>query len=351
MLEIDEKLVAGLSSMGASFLISILEIAQEQYQIDPDELLDEIGLTKDKIEPVGARVPAYYLSMLFMSILKRSQDEHLALRIGQKTELKSFHILGYVLMNARDIRECVERLIRYEKLLIESSMTTFEEADGECSIQWHNPYQGPEGRHFSEIILTGWICISRRMTNSTLTINRVNYSHSPPSDISNFEKVYGCPVYFDQPFCSVEFSSPMLDSPIQAADPVLSDIMKKHADKMLLDYDTSINFVSEVRGIIFQLMPGGELSMDKVAEQIRLSNRVIHNRLKKHGVTFNDLVDEVRRILALFYIEDDSVSLVNIGLLLGFADQSSFTRAFKRWQGETPGDYRKSSRKRQNDTT
>lgn len=343
MINLDTRLQAALSSLSGTYLAAIVHIAEKHYGLDRDDILHSIGLSNTQLMSIESRIPTYYLFNLFRVLSKTTNDLSLGLHLGQHLEVKSFSTLGYLLANTRTIGEGIHQLLRYEKLANELCLTSFEELENdECILRWHSPIQGEEVRYIQEIILTGMVCLTRSMAASPVQLFSVNFEHSKPSNYEEYERTLKCPVNFDQNECSIRFSKSVLDTPLKDADPLLSKIVTRSAETMLLEFDSSVNFISEVRNAIFLLLPSGELSMERVAKALGISNRVIHNRLKKHDVTFNCLVDEVRRILALHYIADETVSLVDIGLLLGFADQSSFTRAFKRWQGETPGDYRKS---------
>lgn len=342
MINLDARLQAALSTISGTYLVAVTKSAERHYGLDADTLLKSIGLSKSQISSIESRIPSYYLFNLFRMIAKTTQDPSIGLALGQYLELKSFSILGYLLMNSVDVGEGIKQLLRYEKLANELSFTTYEETDDECILKWHCPVQGAEAQSFQEIIITGIVCISRSVSEEYIPFTSVSFEHPEPPNADQYESILKCDVKFGQEHCGIRFPKSVLRTKLKNADPLLSNIVMKSADSMLSDFDNSFSFVSNVKKAIFKLLPSGELSMENVASSLSISNRVIHNRLKKHSLTFNDLVDEVRRILALHYIADESVSLVDIGLLLGFADQSSFTRAFKRWQGETPGDYRKS---------
>ncbi len=342
MINLDTRLQAALSSISGIYLGGLINIATTYYRLDREELLHNTGLTEEQLLSTEGHIPTYYLFNLFRVLYKTTHDASLGLHLGQHIDIKSFTTLGYLLTNAETVREGIRQLLQYQKLVNELALTTFEETEEECILRWHCPIKGEEARHFQEIALTGMTCMAQSIVSQPLTINSINFEHTPPVNAHEYEHILKCPVNFSQKECSIRLAKESMEIGIKNADPLLSKIVLRSADTILLEYKHSVSFISDVRTAIFRLLPSGNLSMEQVAKRLGISSRVVHNRLKRHNISFNGLVDEVRGILALHYIADETVSLVDIGLLLGFADQSSFTRAFKRWQGETPGDYRKS---------
>ena len=180
------------------------------------------------------------------------------------------------------------------------------------------------------------------MTTAPPRILAINFMHGPPGDIGAYHHAFGdCEINFNASENSVVFPLQALDIPFRQYDTELKKLLSQQARKLLEDFQHSVHFVSRVRQHIFMLMQRDGLSLERVAERMALSPRVLHNRLKKQGLTFNCVVDEVRQIIANLVISNNDISLVELGYLLGFNDQSSFTRAFKRWHGETPGDFRR----------
>jgi AraC-like DNA-binding protein len=139
----------------------------------------------------------------------------------------------------------------------------------------------------------------------------------------------------------VEFDAALLDAPVVSADPGLKALMDEHAGNLLASYRERMNLANEVRERIARTLPNGEPALATVAAELGLTGRVLQNRLKEAGSHFTELVDEVRAQLARDYLSDSKYTLIDVAFLLGFSEQSSFSRAFRRWTGQAPVDYRK----------
>jgi AraC-like DNA-binding protein len=114
-------------------------------------------------------------------------------------------------------------------------------------------------------------------------------------------------------------------------------------DKVMIEYLSKLdkeNIIDRVAATVVEMLPSGGVTDEKVATQLNMSGRSLQRRLQEGGTTFRRLIEEVRRGLAATYVRDPAVELVEIAFLLGFSDQSAFSRAFKRWTGHTPSEFR-----------
>ncbi len=345
LLKINKNLLScGLKSVTGVFALEIAETAESIYGIEGDKLLNLAGLNRQDLETENSQIPSFHVFAMVLNIIRLTQDEAVGLHLGKLLTLKAFHMLGYVLMNCRNLGEMLQRTLRYERLVMESSLTTFEKNNDKGILKWEFDYSDSEARYFRELVITGWLAISRSMVcdPSSIQLEAVHFPHAAPScGNSEYERIYECPVHFNADFCGVVFNLATLDIPYVSQDPILSGLMQQYADIMLGELNENVSFLSTARSTIYQLMPSGDLSFERFAEEMRLSHKILYKRFKKAGMTYSELVDDVRRILAMIYLENLDINLLDVALLVGFTDQSSFSRAFKRWYDEPPGDYRK----------
>jgi len=121
-----------------------------------------------------------------------------------------------------------------------------------------------------------------------------------------------------------------------------NELMEREASQLLAEYDIKANLVNAVRSQVYRLLAEGEPGIERVAQRLGLGTRTLQQRLQQQGVSFQSVVDGLRQSLAELYLRDQALSLTDIALLLGFSEQSSFTRAFRRWRGQSPAAYRRS---------
>jgi AraC-like DNA-binding protein len=172
---------------------------------------------------------------------------------------------------------------------------------------------------------------------------RITLKHADYDQGARYEAVYGCPVEFEAPETAMQFDTATVDSLVASGDPEIAAqadrLAQRHVDRLSPDLATA-----KVRSLLLELLPAGHVSQVRIAQCLHQSASTLQRRLRQEGTTYQQLLDETRQWMADAYLKDGRYSLAEIAFLLGFADQSNFTRAFKRWTGQTPGTYLESSR-------
>lgn len=179
---------------------------------------------------------------------------------------------------------------------------------------------------------------TRFATHVDISPSYVSVEHQKPSDITPYQKLFKCPIHFNQKEYAIFYDREALATPLIFSNKELA----YHQD-----HDNGNNndsFTKQVQTYLKSEISGGEPQVQDVADHFRLGARTLQRRLKKEGWTYNTLLDKTRKELAILLINQPSLSLKQVAHELGFSDHSSFYRAFKRWYDSTPGDYRKSKK-------
>ncbi len=213
--------------------------------------------------------------------------------------------------------------------------------NGVCRLRWHCPFPGEWTRFLKEAALAGWVTYGRSLLPAGTQLQEVCFDHTEGLPQERYQAVFQCPVRLAAGWCGVAFDAQLLELPLSHSDPGLKSLMDARAEELLQDFEHKANLVNEVRAVVADLLPAGEPALETVAGRLGLTPRALQNRLRQSEMSFKDIVDRVRRALVLGYLRDRQLSLLDLAFLLGFAEQSSFSRAFKRWFGESPQQYRK----------
>ena len=327
-------------SLSIAYLGSILPPLAERYQLDVADLLAEAGLPDDLLGRVDGMLPLVDVMRLFLVLLNRCGDSGMGFEVGRLVRARSYQVLGYVILASADIGEAIEKLIRFEKLSGNLGRTEAVTENGVLRLIWHCPLAGEPGRYLTEAAITGWITFAKQLINVPAAPLRVCFRHPQPADAGRYAEYFACPVEFSAPFDGLEVPLSCLALPLRDADPGLSAMMEREASQLMADYDIGTNLIAAVRREIYRLLAEGEPNLEQVASRLQMAERTLQGRLRKQGQGFQEVLDGLRRTLAELYLRDQKLSLTDIGLLLGFAEQSSFTRAFRRWFAESPAQYR-----------
>ena len=266
----------------------------------------------------------------------------LPVRVGASMQLDEYGALGLAFKAATNLRASYDRVERYARLW--TSVVRYELRTGPEGVLFivHRPGERRLGMRLSnETTLAASVSIARQVSPQPVTPVRVLVQHAAPGDISAHEHWFGCPVLFDAGMDAILYGADTMAQPNMLGDAGISRYLLSHLDAELSEITTDPPLVSQAKRAIAQALSEGAPKMVDIARGLGLSARSFHRRLSDHGVSFQTLTEETRRDLAEGLLRDDRHSLAEIAFLTGFSEQSSFTRAFKRWVGVTPASYRK----------
>ncbi len=344
MLKISPDLQSLPASLSAAWVSDALLTVQREYGMAPAVLLAEAGVAADALERPDALLPLIDVFRIFVHVLVRSNDHALGLVLGAGVQPRSYPVLGYVILGSATLGEAIDRLLRFERIVGELGRTTLnDEGDGHLSLRWECPVPMPAARYLQDAAIAGWVALGRAIQDAQYAPLRACFAFPEPSsdERRRYESFFGCTVAFNAPWSGVVLQRDWLALPLRSADPLLGDMMEQRARALLADFSAGQNLGNEVRSAIYRRLTSGEPSIDVVAADLGLTTRSLQIRLRKSSINFTELVDDLRRSLAALWAADARLTLMDVALLLGFAEQSSFIRAFKRWYGMTPGEYRK----------
>ncbi len=164
----------------------------------------------------------------------------------------------------------------------------------------------------------------------------MTFVHRRPADISEHERVFGCPVQFEADHNRMSIDRADWETPTTRAQPGVIQVLTEHANHLIEKLPQGPTLVERLRRTIGERLRGGDSSLESVSREMGMSARSLQRHLQGLGYSYNALADEVRAGTARLYLEQPDIAIAEIAYLLGFADPSTFNRAFKRWTGHTP---------------
>jgi AraC-like DNA-binding protein len=166
------------------------------------------------------------------------------------------------------------------------------------------------------------------------------FQHSAPRDRSIHDEIFACPVRFDAPETRLVLSRAALERPVVGRDPALYQYLDRHALALAKTFPDATSLATRVRRELGSALSSGEPTQTEIARRLALSERTLQRHLKAEGHNFAELLDSVRKELARSYLRDAALSVSEVAFLLGYSEPSSFHRAFRRWEGEAPSEFR-----------
>ncbi|WP_115343482.1 AraC family transcriptional regulator [Legionella moravica] len=325
--------------IAANYLVS-LEKCLEQFGVF--QFLSQIG-----IDPVRVHDPSLYLSMaefkrVIEAAYKLSNCPHLGLAFGQSLSIVNHGFLGYAAMSSPTLETAIQTMLSY--LNTRTSLLSLElhqEAHLKSAyIQIISLTEDPLiSRFMTELVLIHFINMRAFLINSSVPCPRIDVDYAKPEYAEYYEQIFQIRVVFAAPCSRVWLEAGELNAPIHFADDVSYQLAKNQLQEIAKNLSSNEDLISKIKAVILHSNLN-HLSMDEIASTLCMTSRTLRRHLQKLEVTYQELLDEVREQKAKTFLLNNGISITEVSFLLGFNDTSSFTKAFKRWTGLTPSEYK-----------
>lgn len=312
----------------------------EQFGQPADEVFRNAGIEPETLGDPYARIPIEPIRAAWLRASSRIADGSFGVLAGDLWHPSMFGPLGYAWLASDTLRDAFERISRYTTLVaVGSEVCIREEEDGLVSVVLryeHAPYTIPA---LADGIMSVIVKIARINYGESLNPVRVRFFHSSPPEPGRYFEYFRCPVEFDQKEDSLTFTSEVMNAPLMHADPKIAALHDSEMTRMISGLRQG-SLSERVKATILEALPSGDISQERVARLLGTSERTLHRQLKGENSTFRGLLDEVRRDVGMRYLADGTMTVGEVAFLLGFAEPSSLTRAWRRWTGSAPSQAR-----------
>src|SRR5688572_16347440 len=303
-----------------------------------------IDLDVDVLSKRDQRVAGSTVERLWKEAESRTKDLSLGLHMGESHKSGALDILGYVVLSCRSAGDVLDRLARYAAILNdglrvrvtrEGTMTLcrFDALDGLDNYLTRAP------RHPIEAMCAGVAMTMRYLTARPIEPREVTLCHSAPPDAGEHRRVFGRAVKFDAAENCMTFLTSDLDAAVRSSNPALLEVFERHANAVIEKLDPKGSVSRRVVHLLSERVKGIAPSLDEVASELAMSARSVQRSLRAEGTSYQSLLDDVRRELAMRHLAVRGTSAAEVAFLTGFSEPSAFSRAFRRWTGSTPGAY------------
>jgi len=309
-----------------------------------DALLAEAGLRVRDLAEEGGWVPVVWHRRLVAAVARGLDDPGWPVDMVGRERIDQLSVMGFVVMTSVDARDALARAIRYLRLLWSTASWELSEADRGRTLElvWsRRPPGGLGARLEDEIHVAAFVHHMRGCVDRPIPLTEVRFQHRRPKGAEAFEVFFGCPVRFGAATTGFSMAAEPLDRAVLThGNERLNAFLRDQAELLLERVGNEDGLVPRTRELIARSLPTGEPTAGRIAHRLGMSERTLRRALATEGASFRGLVDDVRRRHAEALLVRRDHSLGEIALLLGFADPSAFSRAFRRWTGTSPSAHR-----------
>jgi AraC-like DNA-binding protein len=326
----------------AAVLTKYLEVTQD-LGFNPCDVLTVTGLTKAQLRVPENRIAIDTAVRLLEESAVASGCQTFGLRMAQLRQLSDFGVVSLLLSQQRTLRDALQVMEHYRHLMNDSLGIFVEEAGRMVIIRAEMVTESLlPSRQASELVIGVLSGLCSTLLGTQWRPYSVNFMHQPPDNLQLHRRLFGCTLEFGSEFNGIVCPAASLDMVNANADPAMASHARQYVDSLQGNDCTSLLF--EVRKAIYLLLPMGRASLEQIALSQGMNVRTLQRRLQDDGCVFNDLINEVRRDLALRYLENPNHSLSRIADLFGFSMASSFTRWFVNQFGMPPAAWRRAQK-------
>lgn len=323
----------------SSWVLAIVKSIQDAG-IDADRLLEQIGMDASKIGDLTHRYSQEQVTALWIAASKATADPVFGLKVARHVRPSTFHVVGYAMSCSETLRRAGERFARYSRIISDAAIVQFQEMPGSVSLTVDlKPHGERPVYHTIDTILAGFHHLCEWILGAEIVPVAVRMQHGAPGNPQPYRDVFHCPISFDEPCNEIVYSSETIDQPIPSANEELAHVLDEMAANHI-DRRQTQRFSAMVRQALLGQLPRGFPSRQKTANLLGITERTLLRRLADEGTTFQDVLERLRESLSFDYLRRPELTNEEIAFLLGFSSNSSFSRAFMRWTGERPSEWR-----------
>jgi AraC-like DNA-binding protein len=327
------------ATTAATWVRGVIEVLAAEG-LDVRSLQAEAGIDPAALSAPGARVPTEQISRLWELAAVKSGNPAIGLAQHQAATPATFDVVGYAMMSCANLLEAFDRLQRYLQILSDALTLSLAKEGDRFRVSFEL-FGGdhPVPRQRVEFILVRLVTFCRWISGRDIRPAAIELPYPAPENLGPYDAAFRCPVRFGAQSNGLVFAMVDMTKPIPTSNPVLAELHERFAGEYLRRFNHT-QTSQRAREAIVRRLPDGEPRRDEVARELCMSDRTLQRRLEAEATSFAELLDGTRRDLAEQYLSRLHLSLAQAAYLLGFADQSSFFRACKRWFELSPAQYR-----------
>lgn len=310
--------------------------------VETRDLIRELGLPVDgPIDPTQMVSSAAYYGF-FAELVDRDPDGLvLPLRIGAAMRSDEYGAFGLAWKSAPTLRGSFTRAERYGHVLGSAETYALEKTEEGFLFNLEKAGDGSRGMLLSnEASMSAVTTISEEVSASRFVPMAIYFKHAPLGNTSVYESYFGCPVHFESGRDAMLVSNESIDTPNKLGDESIARFFDQHLELQLNSLKGDTELQQQVRRAVANVLSEGVPKLSRIASELKMGARTLQRRLSEQGYSFQTIVDMAQKDLAQRLLRETDYSLAEVAFLTGFAEQSGFTRAFKRWAGQTPRSYR-----------
>jgi AraC-like DNA-binding protein len=311
-----------------------------ELHCDPQRVLAKVGLDPAAFDRPDDLIPFATGGALFEESARSSGLSHFGLLVGERFDLSMLGVLGQLMRNSASVREALLQFVRHLHLADRGAVAFLVDlGNGQTALGYVvYRHDTPGIAHIYDLAMAVGCRLMRHLCGPSWRPAFVSFAHGAPTDVAPYRRVFRCPVLFDAAHSQLVFASRWLDRPLTGADSAQHVAAERVA--LAAEQGADGDLVERVRRAVQGLVMSGEASSQRISALLGIHERVLRRRLHADGTTIKELIGTARFEIARQLLRQTHLTLAEIATVLGYADATTFSRAFRGWANTTPNAWR-----------
>jgi AraC-like DNA-binding protein len=325
------------------FVTAALRAVRERgLSVEP--LLLAVGMSPGVLDSPQARVSVQQYGALWRLIALTLDDEFFG-QDSRRMKSGSFAMLCHGVLACPTLARALDRALRYFALILDDLAGVLVKDGGTARIQLLDRTLGKQGREFAHetflMLIHGLACwlVGRR-----IPIDVAEFAYSEPAHSAEYRLMYCADLRYDRPMTAIEFDASYLDLPVTQDERSVKEFLRRAPENVLVKYKNHSSLSARVRRRLRQGSLHEASNFETLAGELHMTPATARRRLYEEGTSYQAIKDELRRDQAIAYLTHSDRSVLEVALELGFSERSAFHRAFRKWTGVSPGQFRRNQR-------
>lgn len=309
-----------------------------------EQVLAGTHLNAERIHSDTFRANPQQFRQVILNMIELTGEPCIGIALGAEFKISDLGVLGYAALSAATLEQAREVFTKYYSLSEQIFTSSNHISEGRWWSEIRDSYMlGGDALRFAvEEFISRTIELASSITNKPFPILEMYLTYPPPADLKPYQKRFNCPLHFNQPRNVVVFDINCLKDPVSLANEEVFKLCERQCQLLATKNEEDDLLSNRIRNYLVK-NPGKFPTLEEMAEHLNIGSRTLRRRLVKEEVTFQQILDDTRRELAIQYLKYTSLTPKQIGFMLGYSSVSNFRRAFKSWTDKKLSDFRENA--------
>ncbi len=322
------------------FVAAALESVRAR-RLDADALLLKVGLSPALLQSPQARVSVKHYGELWRLVALTLDDEFFG-QDSRRMKAGSFAMLVHSVLGCKNLGQALDRSLRFYGLILDDIAGSLSSDAAEAEVILRERIAGAGLRTFAhEVLLMLLHGVACWLVGRRIPILRARFSYPEPKHSAEYRLMYCTELTFDQAETAIVIPADVLSLPVVQNERTVKEFLRTAPENILVKYKNGRSLSARIRRRLRQQLPTDVPEFSSLARDLNMTTATLRRRLREEGASFQDIKDQLRRDLAIDYLSHSGRTVLDIALELGFSERSAFHRAFRKWTGASPGEFRR----------